>query len=330
MERNWLIRTSQDQILGPVAKAKVVEFLDKGALGLNDEVCSGNGYWFYIKEKDLVDKYIYGDIPQNYNPISEAKTVIAHHHRNPDATASLSSFSTDQTQVIKLQSIKPDVALPNQDDLEFPDLKLLNSKNIGGEASGEYKIPANDDLEFPDVDLIKKSVDNDPLVPQINKAKIAEEHIEFKVKPQEQVKKSIIEVATAEVVAYPVDDDLAFPDLVSTKETKSEVATKPMIEVEKKEPSISKLEVHQHKLEKFAEKHEDKKLLHERKIKTSAQSKNISNAKNDKKDSTRSMPEELKKRNDNYLLYILIILVLIFMTLFFYYYRTILNKPLPV
>ena len=103
-----------------------------------------------------------------------------------------------------------------------------------------------------------------------------------------------------------------------------------MIEVEKKEPSISKLEVHQHKLEKFAEKHEDKKLLHERKIKTSAQSKNISNAKNDKKDSTRSMPEELKKRNDNYLLYILIILVLIFMTLFFYYYRTILNKPLPV
>ena len=48
MERNWLIRTTQNQILGPVAKAKLLEFLQKGALGLNDEVSSGNGYWFSL------------------------------------------------------------------------------------------------------------------------------------------------------------------------------------------------------------------------------------------------------------------------------------------
>jgi len=67
-ERNWLIRTTQNQILGPVAKAKVIEFMEKGALGLNDEVTSGNGFWFSLKEKDLVDKFLYGDIPQGYNP----------------------------------------------------------------------------------------------------------------------------------------------------------------------------------------------------------------------------------------------------------------------
>ena len=70
MERNWLIRTHQKQILGPVGKTKVIEFLQKGALGLNDEVTCGNGYWFWLKEKDLVDKYLYGDVPQSYNPIS--------------------------------------------------------------------------------------------------------------------------------------------------------------------------------------------------------------------------------------------------------------------
>jgi len=76
MERNWLIRTTQNQILGPVSKAKVLEFLQKGALGPGDEVCSGNGYWFYIKEKDLVDKYLHGDVPQGYNPISESISVL--------------------------------------------------------------------------------------------------------------------------------------------------------------------------------------------------------------------------------------------------------------
>ena len=108
------------------------------------------------------------------------------------------------------------------------------------------------------------------------------------------------------------------------------------------ETSTPKLEIHQLKTEKIQtkheikyeakieEKHEDKKLLHERKVKVSQHSKDVTDPKLDKKDSVRTMPEEFKKRNDNYLLYILIMLVVIILSLFFYYYRTILNKPLPV
>ncbi|MDO9183633.1 MAG: hypothetical protein Q7U04_14560, partial [Bacteriovorax sp.] len=77
---------------------------------------------------------------------------------------------------------------------------------------------------------------------------------------------------------------------------------------------------------------EEKKLLHERKIKISHQSPALNEiASRQPEDAPRTaLPEHLKKRNDNYLMYVLVILVLIIFSLFFYYYRTILNKPLPV
>jgi hypothetical protein len=76
MERNWLIRTALNQILGPVTKDKIKELISSGTLDLEDEVCSGNGYWFKIKENELVDKYIHGDYIQGFNPVSEAKNVL--------------------------------------------------------------------------------------------------------------------------------------------------------------------------------------------------------------------------------------------------------------
>ena len=76
MERNWLIRTGQNQILGPVSKDKIKDLISSGSLDLEDEVCSGNGYWFKIKENDLVDKYLHGDYIQGFNPVSEAKNIL--------------------------------------------------------------------------------------------------------------------------------------------------------------------------------------------------------------------------------------------------------------
>ena len=84
-EKNWLIRTSSFQILGPVSKAKIVEFLNKGSLKNEDEVTSGNGYWFLIKEKELVEKYLLGDVPQTFNPITEAPNVLTA-NQSPELT----------------------------------------------------------------------------------------------------------------------------------------------------------------------------------------------------------------------------------------------------
>lgn len=76
MEKNWLIRTKSNHILGPVSKEKVLELFRNGSIKPDDEVCSGNGYWFFIRETDLVNRFLLGDETQGFNPISEAKDVL--------------------------------------------------------------------------------------------------------------------------------------------------------------------------------------------------------------------------------------------------------------
>ena len=76
MGKNWLIRTKSNHILGPISKEKVVELYQNGSIKADDEICSGNGYWFFIREIDLVNKYLLGSHPQSFNPISEAKDIL--------------------------------------------------------------------------------------------------------------------------------------------------------------------------------------------------------------------------------------------------------------
>ncbi|MFZ8932654.1 MAG: hypothetical protein ACO20H_06410 [Bacteriovoracaceae bacterium] len=59
--KNWLIRTKDKKILGPVTLEKIKDLIEKKSLIEEDEVCQGNSFWFWIKEKKLVEKYIYGN-----------------------------------------------------------------------------------------------------------------------------------------------------------------------------------------------------------------------------------------------------------------------------
>ncbi len=74
--KNWLIRTKSNHILGPVSKEKVIELYHNGSVRPEDEICSGNGYWFYLREKDQVEHYLLGSKKQPFNPISEAIDVL--------------------------------------------------------------------------------------------------------------------------------------------------------------------------------------------------------------------------------------------------------------
>jgi hypothetical protein len=76
MSKNWLIRTKSNHILGPITKDKMIELFNNGSVKPDDEVCAGNGFWFFVREEELVEKYVFGDSVQTFNPMSEAKDVL--------------------------------------------------------------------------------------------------------------------------------------------------------------------------------------------------------------------------------------------------------------
>lgn len=79
MIKNWLIRTKNNHILGPVSKQKIQELLDNGSIKGDDEICCGNGYWIYVREEDLIERYVHNDESQGFNPVQEAESCdVAH------------------------------------------------------------------------------------------------------------------------------------------------------------------------------------------------------------------------------------------------------------
>lgn len=191
-EKNWLIRTRQRQILGPVSKAKLIEFVKKGALSPEDEIASGNGYWFAISEKDLVDKYLFGDLPQGFNPISEAPSVLTV-RGDKENTSSINPRAlpggTDKRNIPPKSSPVDDVVLPKEDDLAYPDLDNMNYPDSG---------PRVDDDKAPDSTLVITLDDMDD-----------DEQPTQKVSATQQATSSDDE---PEEITLPDEDDLEYPE----------------------------------------------------------------------------------------------------------------------
>lgn len=357
-DRNWLIRTAQKQILGPVTKQKVIDFVQKGALSPSDEICSGNGYWFHIREQDLLEKYLLGDIPQSYNPISESKTVLARKDAK-DQTTSMNANPANITQVIKLKDLEQ-TKLPSSEDLEFPDITIV-AKSTPVSSAVDTKLPVKDDLEYPDITIVAKKIE----VPAVSNT--APPSIQRPViKEAEKVEVKNI----AEEIILPSNDDLEYPDenfiKNSQKKIDEDLEIKFEVNIPVKENTDDQTKtilspnemnvVHENKVESQVEitgpvlklerrspapvepsslrdtKKEPVKMLHERRTKASAVreegQKQIPKANPNKAE--RNLAPELKNRNDSYLLIILVVLILIVIGVVFYYYRFILNKPLPV
>lgn len=193
MEKSWLIRTRSFQILGPISKEKVQELIDKGSMSVDDEICSGNGYWFSVKEKDLVKKYLDNGLTQTFNPISEAVDVVTAKNANTDVQE-----VKPQTQIINLDDFKQsnedepisiedsieeaeEVELPDEDDLEYPDPSNLSideveseSKESSDEESAGLKIhPINNEGSGKNTTIIakleRKSEEEKAIPPEISR-----------------------------------------------------------------------------------------------------------------------------------------------------------------
>jgi len=131
-DKNWLIRTHQRQILGPVSKSKLIEFVKKGALAPEDEIASGNGYWFSIREKDLLEKYLFGDMPQTFNPISEAKSILSI-STNKEQTHSINPNILPARKPSAPTEKRPEeeILLPKDEDLDYPDISNFSYPDAG-------------------------------------------------------------------------------------------------------------------------------------------------------------------------------------------------------
>lgn len=322
MDRNWLIRTAQNQILGPVSKEKLIEFVNKNVLGPTDEISSGNGYWFSLKEKDLMDRYLFGDVPQSYNPISESKTVLAR-KASGDKTSSL-NVAPPNVKEERRAIDKNKQAIPNPEDLEFPDFSDLS----------DLKLPKSDDLEFPEIE----SSTEHTLVLDLKKAPINGVIVESKedvVLPQ------------SEDLEFPTNElenvDANRPDITSTKidpsldlnldvEYTRTVAIKPEqakeilnIEKPKSQPVVKN-----QKGEKKIQLHERKKLADKPAIVDKKSSKGVQSKRDPKREQVYNKLKEDKpidkKRSDNYL-FIILFLILAILGSLFYYFKEILNKP---
>ena len=109
MEKNWLIRTKSNHILGPVSKDKVLELYHNGTVKPDDEICSGNGFWFYIREDDMVAHYLSGSEIQGFNPISEAKDVLT---ASPNARPDKTTDDVTQIGTLNISMLKEDKTPP--------------------------------------------------------------------------------------------------------------------------------------------------------------------------------------------------------------------------
>lgn len=311
MEKNWLIRTRSKKILGPISKEKLVEFVNKGSLVPEDEITSGNGYWFKVKEKDLVDKYIMGDIPQSFNPISEAPNILtAFNQKERETTASFKPSGLPREIVEKSGEVLPEnddldypdpnAVIPDQDDLEYPDMNAMSQDNY--------------DFEFDDHTVVSNNINLNDL-----KNSPKKESAPAPVFEDED------DLDTEALI--PEDSDLEYPEVFTASDRKSveaEVEIKelealavpaPKVEQLPPRPEVSEKPKASAKVDKPQKKVVKKKTIKKTKA---------------TKVAPKSQPKPQKgMRNDFVFLFLLIGLVLMAFYGVFYYWTEVLHKDIP-
>ena len=183
MEKNWIIRSRKNyytQIVGPVSRAKIIELKDAQVLNPDVEICSGNGFWFWIKEDDLYQRYVIDEEIQSFDPISEAVSIS-----NTDDTKRNTRNKKSGDPINSDITIVGGIAI-----------SALNSE----QAEDKSSLPSDEDLEFPEMGKISF----DPIEGGVSTAKYEEEVVVISEHTGEHLNHNI---------ALPTDEDLAFPDL---------------------------------------------------------------------------------------------------------------------
>ena len=60
----WLARNASNFISGPYTRQEVIALIESRKLGLDDEVCPGNGYWIFLHEHQELQKQLGVTVPR--------------------------------------------------------------------------------------------------------------------------------------------------------------------------------------------------------------------------------------------------------------------------
>lgn len=316
--KNWLIRTKNKQILGPATKEKVIELIEKGSLSGEDEITRGNGYWFWVREQDLLEKYLYGDIPQSFNPISEAQDVLTSKSTPDGVTASIE----ESPQRAKQKADSPAVTiLPEGDELAYPDDDDLAYPDMG-------------ELDYPDE--VNEQIETTSEIPDpcaTGEIDLKEAPLEVATSEPVQLKEEPKELEEAkedqdgeENFIYPSAQDLEYPEDIHGHSTPQEVAADAAPDEDRTDPNVMIPNIEEDP-DIFEENEEIQEEEIEEEEPVRAPPKKSGKKKAKKKKRKRVVEE--KKGSDRYL-FVIAFLILVIISLAIYYYKKVLNKPLPV
>ena len=70
----WLIRTQKNQILGPFSHQEVRDLILNQKIQLQDELCPSEGYWFFLHDKEELEKQFGLSISENLSLQHEVDT----------------------------------------------------------------------------------------------------------------------------------------------------------------------------------------------------------------------------------------------------------------
>ncbi len=157
MKKTWLIRTSRFKILGPISRGKIIELYEKGSFDKEDEICPANGFWFFIREKDLLQKYLLDEVKA---PFNLGEVVLKKERRLvKENTAVIDLKEVDLAKVTR-EGHEDMTVYPKEDDLDYPmsPETLKQEKKI----SSHPFFPIEDDLKYPEPKK-KKTKENNRL-----------------------------------------------------------------------------------------------------------------------------------------------------------------------
>lgn len=137
MDRKWLVRLTNKDILGPYDRDEVLKLIHDGELKNDDEVCSGNGYWFALKETELVEKFVSKGELQPFNPVSEATTLFADSSQESlDNLDGLQEEKDDVTQVVSVDEVGED----QNTEKETPPAQVFRDRREKKEVPFDYSV----------------------------------------------------------------------------------------------------------------------------------------------------------------------------------------------